>query len=70
MSLRPRFHVALLRANNEHANRDPDDGLGNEARQIPYDDDETVRAMVRLFLDVTDAYQMLVATGRQEVCNI
>lgn len=67
MSLRPRFHVALLRALNDSNGRDADEGLGDEAKAMPYDDDDSVRCMVRLFLDITDAYQVLVAQGSVEV---
>ena len=67
MSLRPRFHVALLRAINEDAGKDPDEGLSPEAKQTPHDDEETVRCMVRLFLDIADAYQVLIAQGSEEV---
>lgn len=67
MSLRPRFHVALRRAINESNDRDTDEGLSEEAKAMDHDDDDTVRCMVRLFLDITDAYQILVAQGSAEV---
>ena len=67
MSLRPRFHVALQRALNDSNGRDTDEGLSQEAKAMDHDDDDTVRCMVRLFLDITDAYQILVAQGSAEV---
>lgn len=67
MALRPRFHVALLRAINDDAGKDPDEGLSPEAVQTAHDDEETVRCMVRLFLDIADAYQVLIAQGSEEV---
>lgn len=67
MAFRPRFHVALLRAINDDAGKDPDEGLSPEARETAHDDDETVRCMVRLFLDIADAYQVLIAQGSEEV---
>lgn len=66
MAFRPRFHVALLRAINDDAGKDPDEGLSPEARETAHDDDETVRCMVRLFLDIADAYQVLIAQGSEE----
>jgi hypothetical protein len=67
MSLRPRFHIALQRALNDASGRDTDEGLSEEAKATEHDDDDTVRCMVRLFLDITDAYQILVAQGSAEV---
>jgi hypothetical protein len=67
MSLRPRFHIALQRALNDANGRDTEEGLSSEAKATDHDDDDTVRCMVRLFLDITDAYQILVAQGSAEV---
>lgn len=67
LALRPRFQLALSRAQNEAAGRDAEAGLAPAARDAPHDDDDAVRAMVRLFLDTTEAFQSLVATGRADV---
>ena len=58
MKLRPRFQAALRHALAAEA-------AGGDA--LGHADEENVRGMVRLFLDVAEAYDQLLSTGQPEV---
>lgn len=66
MKLRPRFTAAVAKAKNEAQGLDPDTGIAN-AHVYADDDDEVVRGIVRLFMDIAEAYDSILSTGSAEV---
>ena len=68
IALHGRFRVAVKRAHNEAQSRETDAGLSAEEVAVAYEDDASVKGMVRLFLNATEAYASLVATGGEQVC--
>jgi hypothetical protein len=76
LSLRPRYLLALKRATNESQGRGVDDGIppeecisafngsqiSVEERTAVYDDDDTVKCIVRLFLSACEAFSTLIAS--------
>ena len=67
LSLRPRFLVALKRAQNEAQGRGMDDGLAAAEAAAAYDDDDTIKCVVRLFLNASEAFSALIAMGNDQV---
>lgn len=67
VALRPRFQAAVARARNEAQGRDSDTGLPDQQAALEHEDHEHVRCMVRLFLNVSEAFAKLVASGTRQV---
>jgi hypothetical protein len=66
-TLHKRFQVAARRAHNDAQGLDLDASLPPAEAATPCDDDSTVKGMVRLFLDATEAYATLIAQGSEQV---
>jgi hypothetical protein len=82
LSLRPRYLLALKRASNESQGRSLDHGIPPEEcisafngsqvavqdRAELYDDEDTVKCIVRLFLNACEAFSALIAACNDQVC--
>lgn len=70
MDLVPRFALCRERAQAEAEGRDPDELGGGEDAAGLDDDEETVKSIARLFVEVAEAFNGMIAAGTPEVMRL
>jgi ribosomal protein L4 len=66
MALRPRFEAALRQAIAEKAENEGSEAVPVDTEDNGGEDEDTTKAMARLFAELGEAYVELVASGSQE----
>lgn len=66
MALRPRFDAALRQAIAEKAENEGSEAVPDDSEDNGGEDEDTTKAMARLFAELGEAYVELVASGSQE----
>lgn len=63
MALRPRFDAALRQALAEKAENEGSEAVPVDSENQVEEDEDTTKAMARLFAELAEAYSELVASG-------